>query len=164
MDRLIPTLIVVVVLAAVLVLMLVSWRARARHGASLGDVAAPPEELGTVLTTARGLYLATTPAGQPLERIAAPGLAFRARTTVTVADAGIVLPIPGERDLFLPTSTLSEVSSASWTIDRGIEPGGIVRLGWRLGSTPVESYFRFDDDHEFVPAVRGLISDRKEAV
>ena len=106
---------------------------------------------------ASGLYLATTPAGDRLNRVAVGGLGFRARLSAIVAETGIVLPFPGARDVFVPASAISAVDSASWTIDRGIEPGGLTVVTWTLGDTLVDSYFRFEEPDQFVSAATRLI-------
>jgi hypothetical protein len=79
-----------------------------------------------------------------------------------VADAGLLLPFPGSRDVFVPTSALVSIDTASWTIDRGIEPGGLTVVNWTLGDTPVDSYFRFDDPAAFVAAVDRLLTTNSD--
>ena len=70
MDKTIPTVIVVAIIVVVLVGMYFGWRARQRRQAGLAAVNPVPADLGEVLLTVRGLYVATTVAGEPLERIA----------------------------------------------------------------------------------------------
>jgi hypothetical protein len=149
--------IVLLILVAALVGMVISWFRRKGRQGDLNLFAPVPADIGTVLTTESGLYLATTPEGDRLNRVAVGGLGFRARLTTIVAASGVLLPFPGARDVFIPTSALRGINTASWTIDRGIEPGGLTVVTWTLGDTVVDSYFRLDEPADFVSAVRSLL-------
>jgi hypothetical protein len=159
MDRLPAAIVVIALLVLFLVLMLVSWRSRKRRQSGLDEPASVPVEPGHPLASIDGLYLSTTPVGDRLNRIAVRGLGFRARLRVVVTESGVILPIPGEREIFIPRSSISSVSSASWTIDRGIEPGGLSVIGWSLGGQELESFFRFDDPQPFIDAVSQLVDE-----
>jgi len=149
--------IVLVFLALLLLLMALGWRARQRRQAAIAKPLAPPESLGTIHGTFDGFYVATTVAGEPLNRIAVRGLGYRARASVTVAEAGIVLALRGENEAFIPTASLREVTRATWTIDRVVEEGGLVLVAWTLGEspqgTPVDSYFRLPDSEPILDAI-----------
>lgn len=153
MDR--PQLLAIVLafLALLLLLMVLGWRARQRRQADLPHPPAVPADVGQRYGAFDGFYVATTTAGEPLNRIAVRGLGYRARASVTVADAGIVLSLRGEDDAFVPVSSLREVTTATWTIDRVVESGGLVLLGWTLGTTPVDSYFRLPDSQPLLDAI-----------
>ena len=110
--------------------------------------------------SAAALYVATTPRDQPLERLAIPGLGFRARGGVSVTPQGVLLELAGSPALFIPADAVELITDATWAIDRAVEPGGLLLLGWRLAATDqtaaptsVDSYFRFSD-----PADRTAIS------
>jgi hypothetical protein len=156
--------IVVAVLVAALIGMVASWVRRKRRQGDLDLFAPVPSDIGPVLATENGLYLATTPAGDRLNRVAVGGLGFRARLTTVVAETGILLPFPGGRDVFIPASAVRSVGTASWTIDRGIEPAGLTVVGWTLGDTVVDSYFRLDESAAFTSAVRSLLPTATESV
>ncbi|PRY70379.1 hypothetical protein B0I08_101514 [Glaciihabitans tibetensis] len=160
---------VVVLLLLLLALMLFGWRARKRRQAGLGQPAPVPEDLGAIRGTFDGLYVATTLAGDPLNRVAVRGLGFRARARLTVAETGVVLALRGEPEVFIPAAALREVTRATWTIDRVVEPGGLVLVGWTLGAadalphadagaaadaqTTVDSYFRLEAANELIEAL-----------
>ncbi len=146
MDRLLPSVIVGVILVAALVGMFAGWRARQRRQANLPSPASVPADTGRVLAAAGGLYVATTRAGEPLERIAVHGLGYRSRMVVTVAEHGVVLELTGAAPAFIPAASLRSATRATWAIDKGVEPGGLVLLGWRLGELDVDSYLRIDGD------------------
>lgn len=160
MDRLLPTVLIVALVVVTAVLMLVGWRSRRRRQS--GVVAPPtvPAELRPLLLAVEGWYVATTPVGEPLERIAAHGLGFRARATVVVHPEGLVLDRRGSTPIHLPVVDLRGVSRATWAIDRVVEPEGLVVVGWMLGTTHVDTYFRLperDDADRLVSAVRTLL-------
>ena len=139
---------VIVALVGLLVLMVVSWRRRVKGQSHIPAPASRPTTLGEPIRSFPGLYLATTPAGEPLNRIAVHGLGFRSRTTVDVFPAGVVLL----DDVFIPAASITGSGTASWTIDRGVEPDGLNVIAWDLGTTSLESYFRLDDPAGFIAA------------
>jgi len=147
--------IVGVLLVVFVLLMLGSWRRRKAAQAGIA-VPLPVPAQYTELGRAGALYLSTTPDGEPLNRIAVRGLGFRARFDVIVAAEGIVLPIPGETPVFIPAADVREITTASWTIDRGIEPHGLTVIRWTLGDTRLDSYFRFDEPTDFTSVATPL--------
>ena len=141
MDRSIPAIITALFLLGVLVLMWRSWRKRSRRDFALTlgyPMPAGDAETGVVLATAEAYYVATTPRDAPLERLAIPGLGFRARAALTVTDRGIVLDLDGNAPMFVPGEAVDQIGAAQIAIDRVVEIDGLVRLGWRLNS-PVEA-------------------------
>ena len=145
--------------------MVLGWRARRRRQSDVRRPASPPAELGTVLLSEDMLYVATTRADSPLDRIAVAGLGFRARAVVTVADAGVQLELAGQDAVFLPASTLETVGRATWTIDRAISNDGLVFVRWTqpavedvaAASPSFDSYFRPSDPAELVDAIQHLL-------
>lgn len=154
--------VVIAALALLLVLMAIGWRARKRRQAGVAKPAVAPAELGTQLGTFVGKYVATTTAGDPLDRVAVHGLGFRSNTSVTVAEKGVLVQIDGTDDKWIPVADLRELRKATWTIDRVVEQDGLELLEWSLGDKLVDSYFRFDDWLDFELAVDKLI-ERKAA-
>ena len=167
-NRTLATIITALVLLGVLALMLRSWRRRSKRDAGVPAGYPQPAEPGRELASAAALYVATTPRDQPLERLAIPGLGFRARGGVSVTPQGVLLELAGSPALFIPADAVELITDATWAIDRAVEPGGLLLLGWRLapsasphvGEDPsaarasVDSYFRFSD-----PADRAAISE-----
>ena len=159
-NRTLATIITALVLLGVLALMLRSWRRRSKRDAGVPAGYPQPAEPGRELASAAALYVATTPRDQPLERLAIPGLGFRARGGVSVTPQGVLLELAGSPALFIPADAVELITDATWAIDRAVEPGGLLLLGWRLAATDqtaaptsVDSYFRFSD-----PADRTAIS------
>lgn len=163
MERLIPALLLVAVIAGVFGLMALGWRARRRRQSSLPTPAFPPADLGEVRFEEDLLYVATTPAEQPLERIAIAGLAFRARAVVTVTDRGVALDLAGTAPVFIPALDLEGVGLATWTLDRVVNQDGLVFLRWRLGDALLDSYLRSADPDRLITAVHSLSAGRSAA-
>jgi hypothetical protein len=155
-DRQLSAALVLAFLALVLLLMVLGWRARRRRQSALGEPQHPPADLGTPLGAFAGLYVATTLGGQPLERVAVRGLGFRARTTVSVSTAGVVVPVAGQADTFIPAADVVSVGRATWTIDRVVETDGLVLVAWRLDGTDVDSYFRVADPDGLLAALSAI--------
>ena len=157
MDKAVPGLIVAVVLAAVITVMWLGWRARVRRDAAL-VVPEVPEGYVPVASV-DVLYVATTEAGRPLERLAVRGLGFRARAVLSIAPSGLVLAIPGEDPAFIGASALTSVGAANVAIDRVVESDGLVRLGWSIAGTPCDSYLRVVDADQ-----RSVIADLERLI
>lgn len=143
------------IIAAVLVLILLGmyfgWQGRKKRQSHLAQPAGVPDDLGRVLVTAEVTYLATTFAGDPLNRIVVAGLGFRAAGALTVAEAGLVLSLAGGKEFFIPAADLRSAEQATWTVDRAVEEGGLLLIGWTMPQTSgtpdttqvaVDSYFR----------------------
>lgn len=142
MNNTVPALVVAAVLALALVGMGVGWRNRRRRQAAMPRPLPIPADTGRLLASVEALHVATTAAGEPLNRIAVAGLGFRARGTLGVAQRGVLIALDGRVDAYLPAADILTVERATWTIDRVVEPGGLLVIGWSLGGTPVDSYFR----------------------
>ncbi len=162
MDRSVSVLIVLGILAALLGLMAIGWRARK---ARQRDVIAPlavPHDVEAIVTAA-GKYVATTVAGDPVDRIAVHGLGFRGTATVVVAEDGLVVQLKGRDEFWIPASDLLDIRRATWTIDRVVEPDGLTLIEWMLGTQSVDSYFRLDIPAAFEQAARTLITTDRQA-
>ena len=155
-ELVVPGLIVLAFIVGVLALMAVGWRNRRRRQADLGPLPTPPAEIGDVLHSEDALYLATTRADAPLDRIAIRGLGYRAQARVSVAAPGIVLELVGESPLFIAAARVRGVGVATWTVDRGVERNGLIFVRWELGDTLIDSYLRSDDPPALLAALNGI--------
>ncbi|MFO7689745.1 MAG: hypothetical protein R6W83_04190 [Cryobacterium sp.] len=173
MDRTLPAVIAGLVLLGILALMWRSWRVRSRRDSGLSAGYAAPETEQILLASAECYYVATTPRDQPLERLAIPGLGFRARADLEVTGAGLWLALQGERPVYLPGTAIDGIDAATMAIDRVVETDGLLRLGWRLQPTDtagtgqsVDSYFRLidpDDRVRLSAAIRTMSADASSA-
>lgn len=126
----------------ILLAMFVAWRRRLRRDSvHVAPIGVP--EHAEVLSRHEVLYVATTRHGQPLERLAITPLAYRARGELVVTDRGVALCLDGEPTVFLSVAILDAVDRATVTIDRVVEPNGLVRISWSTeDGTLVDSYLR----------------------
>lgn len=137
--------ITIAVAALVLLAMFAAWRRRLRRDSGLAAPLGVPEH-AEVLDRHEVLYVSTTKHDQPLERLAISPLAYRARGEVAVTDRGLALCLDGAPTVFLASSRLASVDRATVTIDRVVEPGGLVRVAWNADDdTVVDSYLRLTD-------------------
>lgn len=134
--------ITILVALLVLVAMFFAWRRRLRRDSKLSAPLGVPEH-ADVISRHQVLYVSTTRHDEPLERLAISPLAYRARGEVVVTDRGAALCLDGSPTVFIASGSFVTIDRASVTIDRVVEPGGLVRLAWNLDdSTIVDSYLR----------------------
>jgi hypothetical protein len=140
----------------IIALAILGWQARRRRQRNIPRPVPMPVDIGSVHAEFEGFYVSTTLDGQPLNRVAVRGLGFRSRATIAVADEGIVLALPGN-NVFIPRGDIREVARSNYTIDRVVEPGGLVLVAWRLGDVNVDSYLRVEKTEDLVAAIGGLL-------
>lgn len=92
-----------------------------------------------------GLYVGTSEAGLPLQRVAVGPLSYRGKASLGTDSSGLVLHVRGSRPLLIPFSGGVRAGRATWTIDKSVEPDGLLMVQWSLGPHLVESYFRLVD-------------------
>lgn len=160
--RLVFTLIWIAIVVLALAAMWWGWRARARRDAAV--LGSAVELSGEVLAQFdRVQYVSTTPVGEPLTRVAAPGLRYRGPAEITVRLDGVTIAVAGERPVHLDVARVTGAGSASRRVGKAVESGGLALLHWRDGTQPdareLESSFRFaerDDQLQFSEAVERL--------
>lgn len=128
------------------------WSRRRRQR----DIAAPlgwAEVVPTLVVPA--LYVATTRAGDPYDRVFAHGLGFRGRTELAIDPEGVQL-VADRREVRIPASRIRSVERATWTIDRVVEKGGILVIAHDLDA-PVDTYLRIiGDDTAALEALQAI--------
>jgi hypothetical protein len=155
-EKLVPALAVIALLVIAIVLMGLGWRNRRRRQSALDVVPVPPVEVGEELARMKVLYVATTLAEQPLERVVVGGLGFRAKAELRVARGGIILDLGGAAPAFIGLAEIRGVGLASWTIDKGVDQDGLVFVRWELGGTAVDSYLRADEPERLLALLTEL--------
>lgn len=141
-EQLIPTLIVGALILLAFAGMALGWRARRRRQSELDAATPVPEDLGSPTHVDDLLYVATTLAERPLERVAVARLGVRGRAEVGVHPEGVVLAIRGTEPVLLPTPRLIAAGLGTYAVDRVVERDGLVVITWRLGDTEVDTYLR----------------------
>jgi hypothetical protein len=136
-DRWPVLLIAVVVVGGAAWLMWHSWRRRSVRDESLHAYPVPTG-LGAASLETEALYVATTPEDQPLERLAVEGLAFRGSARLEIVPEGVLIRIAGESTSFIPREHLVGAGAASYAIDRGVEPDGLVAITWIVRRTDAD--------------------------
>jgi hypothetical protein len=167
MDRLWGAAVAVVMVAIVFFLMWRGWQRRVRRDATRASLSQQFElDLGDVLGSWRGLYVSTSERLNVLERIAAPGLAFRAQARIVLAERGLVFELRGENATVIPLANVDGVATTQLTIDKVVERGGLTVIDWRIpgenGELDVSSFFRLStSERDFLVAALQNVLDRK---
>lgn len=100
---------------------------------------------GTPVFASPSLYVATTISGEPLERVAIWPLAYRSKAQLSLFPSGLSVSLPGQPSFLIPRGSNMQAGVATWTIDRVVEPEGLLLVQWTLGPERVDSYFRLVD-------------------
>lgn len=161
MSRLEFTLIWIAFAAALLLFMWIAWRARKRRDASLQ---LPSSGLAgdTIERFTHVSYVSTTPSGEPLERIAVPGLSFKGWADVSVLRDGVAIEVTGEQRVEIAAIKVRGAGTASGRIGKVVESGGLALLKWDSAEDnprSLESSFRFDtaaEQRRFIEAVQQI--------
>ena len=101
-----------------------------------------PADLGMPLAAADGQYVASTTAGDWLDRIAVHGLGIRTNAELTVHPEGVLFERSGARPLFIPAASLSGVRQDSGMAGKFVEKDGLLVLSWTLGQHELDTGFR----------------------
>ena len=163
------------------------WRRRERAGeaAGLPEPAAPPEPPDPDEELAEAVYVSTTVAGAPFERVVAHGLGSRSGAGVgVVSGAGggmgggagdgtgggvgdgtgggaLVVRRDGARSLLVPAADLVGVGRRRGQVGKFVAGrGGLVVVTWRLGETTVDTALHLRDPRDaqdLVVAVAALV-------
>lgn len=102
-----------------------------------------PEYISFSNSGSAGLYVATTFADRPLDRVSAHGLGFAGKASVEVSDTGIQVYRTGERSFRINSSAIVDLARTSGVIDKVVEKDGLLSIRWKLGKTELETHFRF---------------------
>ena len=141
-----------------------AWRARLRRDSGLTAPLGVPEH-AEVQARYETLYVATTRHDHSLERLAVRPLVYRARGELTITDRGAALSLDGSPTVFLASSRMIGADRATVTIDRVVEPGGLIRLAWRTDDgTVVDSYLRITGDIGNTDASGAALADLQRLI
>ena len=153
-------------IALALVLIGIGWRNRLRRQSDVEQLPAVPEELSLPLAAADGQYVATTTAGDWLDRIAVRGLGIRTNAELTVHPEGVLFERSGAGPLFIPANRLTGVRQDSGMAGKFVEKDGLLVVTWTLGGRELDTGFRTrraDDKPAVLEAFQELISAAPQA-
>jgi hypothetical protein len=117
------------------------WRNRKSRQADLAPLPVAPAEDKT--RGVEGVYVATTAAGDWMDRIAVHELGVRSTADLAVSEAGLIFHRQGAADVFIPVDHLTGVRT-----DRGIagkvtaEKSGLVVVTWSHDGRELDTGFR----------------------
>ncbi|MFI5706806.1 hypothetical protein [Kribbella sp. NPDC051620] len=116
------------------------WRNRQQRQADLAPLPVVPESKAKGV---EGVYVATTTAGDWMDRIAVHELGVRSTADLAVSEAGLIFHRHGAADVFIPVGHLTGVRT-----DRGIagkvtaEASGLVVVTWTHDGHELDTGFR----------------------
>ena len=157
MDKFLATVVVLALIALALTGMAIAWRKRVARDSRFQIVApgAPVVSHSSAPAEFSGLYVATTLATDPLQRVTLPGLSFRADAHVLVSTDGLSIAPRGEKSTFIPAAQIVQIHRTQVAIDKAVEKDGLTAISWTAWDTLAQedveftSFFRFS-----IPEVR----------
>jgi hypothetical protein len=155
-----------VLIGVALALIWLGWRNRLRRQADVDPLPEIPAELGTAVAVADGQYVASTTAGDWLDRIAVHNLGIRTNAELSVHPQGVLFDRSGAGPVFIPAASLTGVRQESGMAGKFVEKDGLLVLSWMLGSRELDSGFRTrhaDDKTTLLNALQDLIPPATQA-
>lgn len=169
MSRTLFALTAAAIVVVILLVMWLGWRARSRRDAGVrGSMVAPSGPLIAEFT--RVFYVSTTPVGEPLVRVAAPGLRYRGQSEIRVHEDGVTVEVVGEDPTHFDASQLRGSAAAGRRVGKAVEHDGLGLMLWVAAPDPLrsdgpgdprilESSFRFDskaEQNRFAEAIQQI--------
>ncbi|BCW48613.1 hypothetical protein [Arthrobacter sp. StoSoilB13] len=165
-NQTLTVLITVPLIILVLVLIWLGWRNRLRRQADVERLPEVPQQLTPATAVAEGQYVATTTAGDWLDRIAVQGLGIRTNAELSVHAEGILFDRPGAAPVFIPRSAVADSRQAAGMAGKFVEKDGLLVISWKLGGKELDTGFRTRhaaDKELLLEAIQELISAAPQA-
>ncbi|HEX9088541.1 MAG TPA: hypothetical protein VF867_13555 [Arthrobacter sp.] len=131
-----------VLIGVALALIWLGWRNRLRRQADVEPLPEIPAELGAAVAVADGQYVASTSAGDWLDRIAVHNLGLRTNAELSVHPEGVLFDRSGAGPVFIPAARLTGVRQESGMAGKFVEKDGLLVVSWMLGTRELDSGFR----------------------
>ena len=166
MDKLPFFLIMLALAVGIFALLAVGWRNRLRRQADVDPLPEIPGALGAALAVADGQYVASTTAGDWLDRIAVHNLGLRTNAELSVHPEGVLFDRSGAAPVFIPAASLTGVRQESGMAGKFVEKDGLLVLSWMLGTRELDSGFRTrhaEDKTKLLNALQDLIPAAPQA-
>ncbi|MCI9869301.1 PH-like domain-containing protein [Arthrobacter humicola] len=155
-----------VLIGVALALIAVGWRNRLRRQSDVEPLPEVPAELGAPLAAADGQYVASTTAGDWLDRIAVHNLGIRTNAKLSVHPEGVLFERAGAGPVFIPAGRLTGVRQESGMAGKFVEKDGLLVLSWMLGSHELDTGYRTrraEDKAVLLTTLQDLISAAPQA-
>lgn len=155
-----------VLIGVALALIAVGWRNRLRRQSDVEPLPEVPAELGAPLAAADGQYVASTTAGDWLDRIAVHNLGIRTNAKLSVHPEGVLFERVGAGPVFIPAGRLTGVRQESGMAGKFVEKDGLLVLSWMLGSHELDTGYRTrraEDKAVLLTTLQDLISAAPQA-
>ena len=166
MDKLPFFLLMLALALGIFAMLAVGWRNRLRRQADVDPLPEIPAELGAPLAAADGQYVASTTAGDWLDRIAVHNLGIRTNAELSVHPEGVLFDRSGAGPVFIPAARLTGVRQESGMAGKFVEKDGLLVLSWMLGTRELDSGFRTrhaEDKTTLLNALQDLIPAAPQA-
>ncbi|MHA7223192.1 PH-like domain-containing protein [Arthrobacter sp. RHLT1-20] len=166
MDKLPFFLLMLALGAGIFALLAVGWRNRLRRQSDVGPLPGVPAGLGAPLAAADGQYVASTTAGDWLDRIAVHNLGIRTNAELSVHPEGVLFDRSGAAPVFIPAARLTGVRQESGMAGKFVEKDGLLVVSWMLGARELDSGFRTrhaEDKTTLLNALQELIPAAPQA-
>ncbi|WP_312181460.1 hypothetical protein [Arthrobacter sp.] len=142
MDWLIFLLGALAATALLLGLFAAGWRGRRRRQSDVPRPRPLPDDLEMPRFQAEGQYVATTSAGDWLDRVAVYGLGVKSTATAAVFPEGLFFARTGAPDVWIDRADLRGVRLERGMAGKFVEKDGLVMVTWQLGPKTVDTGFR----------------------
>ena len=155
-----------VLIGVALALIAIGWRNRLRRQSDVEPLPKVPAELGAPLAAADGQYVASTTAGDWLDRIAVHNLGIRTNAKLSVHPEGVLFERAGAGPVFIPAGRLTGVRQESGMAGKFVEKDGLLVLSWMLGSHELDTGYRTrraEDKAVLLTTLQDLISAAPQA-
>jgi hypothetical protein len=155
-----------VLVGVALTLIAVGWRNRLRRQSDVEPLPEVPAGLGAPLAAADGQYVASTTAGDWLDRIAVHNLGIRTNAKLSVHPEGVLFERAGAGPVFIPAGRLTGVRQESGMAGKFVEKDGLLVLSWMLGSHELDTGYRTrraEDKAVLLTTLQDLISAAPQA-
>jgi hypothetical protein len=142
MEKILPGLAMLAIIGVVFALIWIGWRNRLRRQADVDQLPALPGAPGAPLLSAEGQYVASTTAGDWLDRIAVHGLGIRTNAVLSVYPHGVLFDRSGAPAVYIPAADLTAIRQDSGMAGKFVEKDGLLVVRWKLGTHELDTGFR----------------------
>ncbi|WP_344655754.1 hypothetical protein [Catenulispora subtropica] len=137
-ERILWTVVTLVVLAGIYLLMWRGWKKRQARQADVPPLNEVPEGAFTG-EGVEAVYVSTTSEGDWLDRIAVHSLGQRSNALVHVAPRGVLIDREGASDVFIPAAAVRGVRLATGMAGKYLREEGLVVITWQHGDRTLDT-------------------------